>query len=213
MTRTRLTREESREQTRTHLLDAAQKLVSEKGLAASSVEDITREAGYTRGAFYSNYSSKDELFLDLLTRFHRQEMANFDQLYSSCDDLVTLREHTRILFRGISRDKDCCFCWAEAHLLAARDAQFRKAFNELTRQTLDKVAGYIRHFYQLAGFVSPVSAEEVAFGILSISDGVQLHQISNTEQGEMWAEKALERYIDSLMDAAFVKDRQAGSSS
>jgi len=51
MTRKRLTREDSQEQTRQRLLDAAQKLFARKGLDRSSVEDIAAAAGYTRGAF------------------------------------------------------------------------------------------------------------------------------------------------------------------
>ena len=205
MKRTRLTRDESREQTRNHLLDAAMKLIAGKGLAASSVEDITKEAGYTRGAFYSNFSSKNELFLALLERLHQQEMANFDQLYDTCDDLMQLREQTRALFRGINRNKDCCICWTEAHLLAARDDEFRIPFNALTRQTIDKIASYIRHFYQIAGYESPVPAEAVAFGILSVGDGVQVHQISNVAQGDAWGEMVLEHYIGNLMDEVFFK--------
>jgi Bacterial regulatory proteins, tetR family len=55
MNRKRLTREDSREATRKHLMDAAQRLTAKKGLSTTSVEDIAESAGYTRGAFYSNF--------------------------------------------------------------------------------------------------------------------------------------------------------------
>jgi AcrR family transcriptional regulator len=70
MKRKRLTRQDSRGETRKNLLDAAQRLIATKGLGTASVEDIAAAAGYTRGAFYSNFSSKDELFLELLCRDH-----------------------------------------------------------------------------------------------------------------------------------------------
>ena len=41
-----------------------------KGLAATSVEDIAETAGYTRGAFYSNFHGKPELLLELVRRDH-----------------------------------------------------------------------------------------------------------------------------------------------
>ncbi|MDX6506352.1 MAG: hypothetical protein QOG06_996 [Gaiellaceae bacterium] len=66
MTVTRLTRAERRAQTRQALLDAAAELVAERGFHAASVELIAQRAGYTRGAFYSNFSSKEELFAELL---------------------------------------------------------------------------------------------------------------------------------------------------
>src|SRR6266404_7652329 len=80
MSRKRLSRDDSREQTTQRLLDAAQKVIAKKGLEAASVENIAAAAGYTRGAFYSNFSSKDDLFIELLRRDHRRSMAELDAL-------------------------------------------------------------------------------------------------------------------------------------
>ncbi|GAA1829302.1 TetR/AcrR family transcriptional regulator [Agromyces salentinus] len=55
----------SRERTRQRLLDAAAQVFAEVGLDAASVEAICDRAGFTRGAFYSNFETKDELFLEL----------------------------------------------------------------------------------------------------------------------------------------------------
>jgi AcrR family transcriptional regulator len=68
VTRKRLTRSEQQAQTRAAFLDAAAELVIERGLAGASLERISERAGYTRGAFYSNFSSREELFAELLHR-------------------------------------------------------------------------------------------------------------------------------------------------
>ncbi len=60
-----------REATRQKLLDAAAQVFAEEGLDAASVEAICERAGFTRGAFYSNFDSKDELFLELAGRVAR----------------------------------------------------------------------------------------------------------------------------------------------
>src|SRR5688500_11418623 len=57
-----------REATRQKLLDAAAEVFAEVGLDAASVEAVCERAGFTRGAFYSNFESKDELFLELSAR-------------------------------------------------------------------------------------------------------------------------------------------------
>src|SRR5213592_3351898 len=62
----RLTRAQQREQTREALLDAAARVFVERGFLGSSVEAISTEAGFSRGAFYSNFASKEELFAELL---------------------------------------------------------------------------------------------------------------------------------------------------
>ncbi len=57
-----------RANTQDRLIDAAIASFAEKGVAASSVEEICDRAGFTRGAFYSNFSSKDELCVAVLQR-------------------------------------------------------------------------------------------------------------------------------------------------
>jgi AcrR family transcriptional regulator len=63
---TRLTRAERQARTRAALLEAAAELVVERGLAGASAEAISARAGFTRGAFYSNFESKEQLFVELL---------------------------------------------------------------------------------------------------------------------------------------------------
>src|SRR3954462_8690122 len=66
--RKRLTREESRAQTRERLIEAAYTVFARDGLEAASIEDVAEVAGYSRGAFYSNFVSKDELVCAILGR-------------------------------------------------------------------------------------------------------------------------------------------------
>lgn len=63
MARKRLTRAERQAETRTRLLDAAVRVCARRGLAEATVEEISEEAGYTRGAVYSNFESKEDLLL------------------------------------------------------------------------------------------------------------------------------------------------------
>jgi len=63
-----------REQTRARLLAAAHEIFGEVGMDAASVEMICERAGFTRGAFYSNFDSKDELFLALITQLAEEKL-------------------------------------------------------------------------------------------------------------------------------------------
>ena len=62
--RTRPTREEVRDR----ILDAALKVFAAEGFAGATIDAIGHTAGFTKGAVYSNFESKDELFLALLDR-------------------------------------------------------------------------------------------------------------------------------------------------
>ena len=54
------------EHTRLRLLRAAEKVFTRDGFEAAKLEEIAAEAGYTRGAFYANFESKEDLFLAML---------------------------------------------------------------------------------------------------------------------------------------------------
>lgn len=62
----RLSREESREVTRAKLLAAARALFAQNGYGMTSVDRIAEAAGFSKGAVYSNFNGKDDLFLEVL---------------------------------------------------------------------------------------------------------------------------------------------------
>ena len=71
-----------RSETRERMLEAARSVLAREGLQGASVEHICEQAGYTRGAFYSNFSSKDELLLAL---FHRERELMLSRLREAAD--------------------------------------------------------------------------------------------------------------------------------
>jgi AcrR family transcriptional regulator len=79
----RLTREESKARTRLELLRAANRLFLRRGFHDTSINDIAEAAGVTRGAVYSNFETKDDLFLALL-----QEIGNPDSPWINQDQLA-----------------------------------------------------------------------------------------------------------------------------
>src|SRR5271154_6388719 len=54
------------EETRRKLLDAALRIFARDGFEAARLEDIAKESGHTRGAFYANFDTKEDLFFALL---------------------------------------------------------------------------------------------------------------------------------------------------
>ena len=58
----------NRVNTRARLLDAAADVFVEKGFSGVKIDDVVKAAGFTRGAFYSNYSSMDEVLKEVLVQ-------------------------------------------------------------------------------------------------------------------------------------------------
>jgi AcrR family transcriptional regulator len=74
-----------RERTRERLLDAAYQVFAQHGVHGASIEAICDAAGFTRGAFYSNFESKEELFIVLADRQVRSRLAALEEAVTALD--------------------------------------------------------------------------------------------------------------------------------
>ncbi|MFM0036443.1 TetR/AcrR family transcriptional regulator [Paraburkholderia strydomiana] len=173
MKRQRLTREQSKDQTRERLLDAAQAIFMKKGFVAASVEDIAAAAGYTRGAFYSNFSSKSELFLELLRRDHEAMQAGLQAIFASAASREEMEARVLRYYSSLHRENKCFLLWVEAKLLAVRDGRFRLRFNAFMHEKVEQLSAYIREFSARVGTPMLMEPEALAIGLMGLCDGVQ----------------------------------------
>jgi AcrR family transcriptional regulator len=209
MTRKRLRREDSREQTTQRLLTAAQRLIGKKGLSAASVENIAAAAGYTRGAFYSNFNSKDDLFIELLRRDHQETHIELGALQSDSLPLEHIQHRVLELYGQMYRSHDAFMSWTEARMLAARDSKFRAKLSALLAEKRAEVAAFIEYFYRRVGMPPPVPPATLALGFMSLFEGVQLAMLSSpAEMPRDTAESVLTVFMDSIMRLARLQAAQ-----
>src|SRR5215210_7817769 len=76
----RLTRAQKRERTFEELISAAERLFTERGFHASTVDEIALAAGYTKGAVYSNFASKEDLFFAVYERRAERAVVEAEQV-------------------------------------------------------------------------------------------------------------------------------------
>jgi AcrR family transcriptional regulator len=102
----RWTRERRIEHTRSLLLDAAEEVFAEKGFMAASLDDIAHAAGYTKGAIYKHFATKEELFLAVSDRYWRRYFDNFAEVVSTAGE-IGAHELDEIAerWRQLSRDR------------------------------------------------------------------------------------------------------------
>ncbi|NRQ50358.1 TetR/AcrR family transcriptional regulator [Aeromicrobium stalagmiti] len=125
--------------TRERLLDAARTVLAREGIQGASVEHICEQAGFTRGAFYSNFASKDELVLALFDR-EREQMFTVLRAAadpSSFEGLDTLDAVGVIMDRfllGQQQDREWYLVHAEFELRGVRDDAVGREFVAASRQ-------------------------------------------------------------------------------
>src|SRR5258705_13656808 len=76
----RLTRAQQQAVTRERLLAAAERVIDRNGFGGASIDQISAEAGYSKGAIYSNFESKEAVFLELLRLYMERDMAALEQI-------------------------------------------------------------------------------------------------------------------------------------
>lgn len=175
----RLTREQSKDLTRERLLSAAHAIFTKKGYVAASVEDIASAAGYTRGAFYSNFRSKAELLIELLKRDHEEAEADLQKIFESGGTREQMEAHALEYYSQFFRNSPAFLLWGEAKLQATRDAKFRARFNEFVKEKRDRFTHYILTFAERVGTPLLLPADVLALGLMSLCDGVQSYHAAD----------------------------------
>ncbi|WP_343583574.1 TetR/AcrR family transcriptional regulator [Herbaspirillum sp.] len=203
MTRQRLSREQSREQTRERLLEAAHAVFTQKGFPLTSVEDISSAAGYSRGAFYSNFDDKNQLFFELL----RREGESIDQefrrmLGGPVDDPAALEEAVAAHYSRLYQGDKCSLLWMEARIVALRDEKFRAELNGFLEERYRQIAGFVEMFSKLTGTETAAPPREIAIGLMALCEGVSFaHRCAPDMVDDKTAESVLSWFLKASITA------------
>ena len=142
----RWTRERRLEHTRSLLLDAAEQVFADSGFTAASLDDIAHSAGYTKGAIYKHFSTKEDLFLAVSDRYWRRYFDNFTEVMSASTQ-VGARELEDIAerWRQLSRDHGAqhAALGQEFTLYLLRNPGARERVAEKRLQVAESLARYI----------------------------------------------------------------------
>jgi AcrR family transcriptional regulator len=128
----RMTREESQAQTRAKLISVAQTLFTRDGYAATSLERIADEAGFSKGAVYSNFDGKESLFLDVLDAYGKASLAS---ILAATQDVQSIAEAIECLARWSDRQSRTGN-WPALIVEYARHAKPTSAFRKAQEKVL-----------------------------------------------------------------------------
>ena len=174
----RLTRKERQERTRSHLLEAAGTVFARRGFAHASVDQVAAEAGYTKGAFYANFASKEELFLTLLEERFAERVAALDEVLATDEEPGdAARAGGEEFVRYLARDAEWERLSFEFAAHAARSEQFRGELVSRYRGLIARIATAIDAYATRIGFTPPGPVEQFALMIFTMANGVALERM------------------------------------
>ena len=189
-----------REQTRARLLEAAHEVFGEVGMDAASVETICERAGFTRGAFYSNFESKDELFLALISQLAEEKLQDVAERVQALGpdaaiDLAGLVHRVVDVSVGQQMEPQLI---SEIRTQALRDPRLAAAFLAWQDAMRRRVEDIIVRVVEAYGLRLRLPIEEAAQLLLDIADDT-CTRATLEGRGEREIGTLLNRRIESLV--------------
>jgi AcrR family transcriptional regulator len=187
-----MTRAESKQQTRSAILAAAREVFSREGFHGATLDRVAEEAGFTKGAVYSAFDSKADLFLAVY------EARVAERTVRTCADYETVDEVARAAareWRQIMREqRDWSAALTEFWVYASRDPDLRARFGAAHRAWRGTVAAAIDDAAAAEGRELPASGERLATTFLALGNGLALEALLGDDQTDL-LDFALERVI------------------
>jgi AcrR family transcriptional regulator len=169
----RLTREESRGRTRARLVEAGAKVFAARGFGAASQEEIAAEAGFTRGAVYSNFADKAELFLTVLEEREQRRVEEVRAIYAGSGSAAAFFANLGAAEEHRSRDaEEWLILRLEFLLYAVRNPAVRPALVDRNRQRIAALEPAIAAVLEAEGVGPPRPISEIAQVVQGLDEGL-----------------------------------------
>jgi AcrR family transcriptional regulator len=187
------------ETTRTRLIQSAEKIFARNGFEAAKLEEIAADAGFTRGAFYANFDSKEDLFLALLENEISSRIAALEREMSRVRDPEAKLKAIREFFLQKALDRRWCLLALEFKLFAVRHPEVRKRLVALHRRFVEPRVGILEQVMKALGRTLPISACATGVSMAALGNSLILENMLDPvlmPQGD--ALQILSNFFDSL---------------
>jgi AcrR family transcriptional regulator len=184
----RLTREEQKARTRDRLLGSAARVIARKGLGGASVDEISEEAGFSSGALYANFASKDDIFAAAL----RYQLEEQDRFFREAGRGGSIGERLAADVEWLAKLSD----WQALFLLeivahGGRSAKLRPVVRDYLEQSRARLVDEIEAGAREADDQPPLPAEELATLVLAVEIGLFVQRLYDAEVSEDLLERLL----------------------
>ena len=172
----RWTRERRLEHTRSLLLDAAEDVFAEKGFTAATLDDIAHAAGYTKGAIYKHFATKEDLFLAVSDRYWRRYFDNFAEVMSSGQVGAHELDEIAERWRQLSHDRGAehAALGHEFTLYLVRNPDVRERVAAKRSEVVEALAKFIVEGIDRLGGTLTIPPSTFAQILIATSDSVVL---------------------------------------
>jgi AcrR family transcriptional regulator len=176
------TRVERRTATRAALLRSASRSICELGMDGASIDHIAAQAGYTKGAFYAHFASKEELFLVILDEKFAAELQRIETAMAGSGEAADeARQAAEAFLVYINRDPEWPRLYQEFAAHAARNDAFRAELAARQRALRARIAEVFARWASAFDVEPHLPHADVAAMTFFMADGFLLDRIIDPE--------------------------------
>src|SRR5947209_16378502 len=179
-----LTRREKQQQTRKSLLKAAAKVFCKRGLEGASIDEVAQAAGFTEGAFYANFKSKEELFLVMLDERFATQLERLDNALSGAQQPHEEARAAALDCVHFSGDDEWPNLYFQFVAHAARNPEFREELATRHRTMRAQMSEILERWKQGTGHKPPLPMEEITAMLSFMADGFLVDRIVEPDLSE-----------------------------
>lgn len=173
----RLTRAEQREHTRTCLVQAAAKVFSRRGYEKASLDEVAEEAGFTKGAVYSNFKGKEDLFLATIDAHFQRRLDSVRRLMSEePDEEGTAYAAGMDFMNQLNADPEYFALFFEFWAYAQRNPGVKKKFLPRVQRFRSALAELFEGKAEMGKVPLPVPSEQLASMLVAMAAGVAMER-------------------------------------
>jgi AcrR family transcriptional regulator len=170
---------EKQDKRRKDILAAALRAFSEKGYDKTSIDDVVRVTGYSKGTIYWYFENKQVLFTALMEFVVDQMFTRFDEVFSSVQTM-TPHEAIAAIFQGVDALLDMnpkvASLTVDFMLQGLHYPDMQKKYGEYYARYIDELGAIIQRGID-AGKFRPVDARSAAAALIGMGDGVMLQAL------------------------------------
>ncbi|MBI5426306.1 MAG: TetR/AcrR family transcriptional regulator [Opitutae bacterium] len=165
-------RAETQAETRRLLLDAAAQMFARRGYHGVSIDEVAEAAGYSKGAVYANFDSKQDLLLQLLGEHMEAKLQSLEAALLPAGIEGPRLDHLEQWLGATNAVADWPLLALELQLHARRDRRFGMRADRLFEEHRARLAELIGRFFAAAGRKPPVPVAELARGCSALAEGL-----------------------------------------
>lgn len=164
--------------------EAAFQLFAEKGYAATSIDDITKQAGYTKGAFYTHFNNKEEIFLQIMDErmlmLHQQIQEGITGKIDSTDTKELVNNIFNFLLES-TQNETWTSMYIEFIANSNRISEIQNKLSIMYRDWKELIKNMLDILVSKKQITPKISNEDLAVAIIALFDGFNIqHHVDRT---------------------------------